>query len=351
MIRTIGWGSRGRGLPLEPLELERRDPGPRDVVIDILFCGICHTDIHQVHDDWDSTEYPVVPGHEIVGRVRATGGGTGRFAVGDLVGVGCMVGSCGRCRSCEEGLEQYCRTGPILTCNGRDPDTGRTTMGGYSGAIVVDEAFVLSLPDGLAPAAAAPLLCAGVTVHSPLRHHGVGSGSRVGIIGVGGLGHLGIRIASAMGAHTVAFTTTPAKARDALALGASRAVVTTEEGALDDLADGFDLLLSTIGTPHDINPFLPLLRRDGSYVLLGSLEPTPPVVGALLAMPRRSITASLIGGIAETQETLDFCAEHGITADVETIRVQDVGTAFERTVAKDVRYRFVIDMSSLTEGR
>ncbi|WP_087100614.1 NAD(P)-dependent alcohol dehydrogenase [Nocardiopsis sp. JB363] len=346
MIHTTGWGATAPGGPLEPMDVPRRDPGPGDVVIDILYCGVCHTDIHQVDDDWGNSHYPMVPGHEIVGRVREVRSGSGDLAPGDLVGVGCMVGSCGDCPSCSEGLEQYCARGPVLTYNSKDPATGQITLGGYSGTIVVSEGFVLPLPEGLDPAGTAPLLCAGITVYSPLRRHGAGPGTRVGVIGIGGLGHLGLRMASALGAETVAITSSPDKRDDALRLGADDVLVSTDREAMGRWSGGFDLLLSTIGTPHDLNPYLELLRRDGTYSLMGALGPTPPVVGVLLAGRRAALTSSMFGGIAETREMLDFCARHGITAEVETVPVERIGEAFARTAAKKARYRFVLDLTS-----
>jgi uncharacterized zinc-type alcohol dehydrogenase-like protein len=348
VIHTIGWAAPNATNPLAPFQFERREPGPRDVLIDIEFCGVCHSDIHQARDQWHGTIFPVVPGHEIIGRVRTVGEDVTKFTPGDLVGVGCMVDSCRTCEACAAGLEQYCRNGPVFTYNSKDPQTGDVTYGGYSNNIVVTEDFVLRVPENLDPAAAAPLLCAGITTYSPLRHWQAGPGRRVGVVGMGGLGHMAVKFAAAMGAQVVVLTRSPDKVGDALNLGASSVLLTTNAEAMSPHARSCDLVLSTIGQTHDVNPYLELLERDGAYVVLGAIEPLQdPVNGAYLVQRRISVTGSLIGGIAETQEMLDFCGKHNITSDIEKIAIQDINKAFERTVAADVKYRFVIDMASL----
>jgi alcohol dehydrogenase (NADP+) len=331
-----------------PWKFDRRAPGARDVQIDILYCGICHSDLHTVRSEWNEVTYPLVPGHEIVGRVAAVGPEVSKYAVGDMVGVGCMVDSCQTCVSCAEGLEQYCENGMTGTYAGTEKETGKVTQGGYSTAIVVNEDFVLRIPDGLDPAAAAPLLCAGVTTYSPLRHWKVGPGSRVAVQGIGGLGHMAVKLARAMGAHVVVLTTTPAKVEDAMRLGAHEVVISKDAEAMKALRNSLDLVIDTVGAPHDLEPELKLLKRDGTLVLLGgSPEPHPGPPAFSLITKRRSIAGSLIGGIAETQEMLDFCAKHGIVSDIELIRADEVNEAYERMLRSDVRYRFVIDMSTL----
>ena len=338
--------------PLAPFHFDRRDPGPRDVAIEILFCGVCHSDLHTVRSEWGGTLYPCVPGHEIVGRVTAVGSEVTKFKVGDTAGVGCMVDSCGECPSCREGEEQYCETtGFVGTYNGPDPVLGGHTFGGYSDHIVVDEGFVLKVghhADDLA--AVAPLLCAGITTYSPLKHWKVGPGQKVGIVGLGGLGHMGVKIAAAMGAEVYVFSTSPNKREDAKRLGAVELIVSKDADAMAEHVGSFDFILNTVAASHDLDQFLNLLKRDGTMTLVGvPEEPHPsPSVGALV-FRRRSLAGSLIGGIAETQEMLDFCAEHGLTADIEMIDIQDINTAFERMVKSDVKYRFVIDMQSLKQ--
>jgi uncharacterized zinc-type alcohol dehydrogenase-like protein len=336
--------------PLAPFSFERRDPLPTDVAIDIAYCGVCHSDLHTARAEWDGTLFPCVPGHEIVGRVTAVGSDVTRFAVGDVVGVGCMVDSCGVCPSCTEGEEQYCTgTGFVLTYNGPDAHSGGHTFGGYSDHIVVDQDFVLKVAHAETDlAAVAPLLCAGITTYSPLKHWGAGPGKKVGIVGLGGLGHMGVKIAAALGAHVVAFTTSPSKIGDAKALGAHEVVVSRNEDEMQAHAGSFDMILNTVAASHNLDPFLTLLKRDGTLVLVGVPEhPHPsPSVGNLV-FARRSIAGSLIGGIAETQEMLDFCAEHGLTADIEMIPIQEIETAYERMLKSDVKYRFVIDMATL----
>jgi uncharacterized zinc-type alcohol dehydrogenase-like protein len=337
--------------PLAPFSFERRDPGAKDVAIDILFCGVCHSDLHTAKGEWGGTLYPCVPGHEIVGRVSAVGSDVTKFAVGDIAGVGCMVGSCGHCPSCTEGEEQFCETtGFVGTYNGPDPVLGGHTFGGYSDHIVVDEGFVLKVGHDEADlAAVAPLLCAGITTYSPLRHWKVGPGQKVGIVGLGGLGHMGVKIAAAMGAEVYVFSTSPGKREDAKRLGATDLIVSKDEAAMAEHAGSFDFILNTVAAPHDLDPFLVLLKRDGTMTLVGVPDAPhkSPSVGTLV-FGRKSIAGSLIGGIAETQEMLDFCKEHGLTSDIEMIDIQDIETAYARMVKSDVKYRFVIDMASLT---
>jgi uncharacterized zinc-type alcohol dehydrogenase-like protein len=351
MIETAGYAARSATSPLAPLTFDRRDPGPRDVQIDILFCGVCHSDLHTARDEWGGTIYPVVPGHEIVGRVAAVGGEVTRFGAGDLVGIGCLVDSCRTCASCGEGLEQYCENGFTGTYGGVEKQTGRPTNGGYSERIVVDQDFVLRIPDGMDPAGAAPLLCAGITTYSPLRHWKAGPGRKVGIVGLGGLGHMGVKLAHAMGAHTVLFTTSPGKRDDALRLGADEVVLSRDAEQMAAHANSFDLIVDTVSAPHDLDALLGTLTREGTLVLVGgSPEPHPSPGVFNLIFKRRSIAGSLIGGIAETQEMLDFCGEHGLVSDIEMIPIQRINEAYERMLKSDVKYRFVIDMASLKDG-
>jgi alcohol dehydrogenase (NADP+) len=344
------FGNPSAEQPLGPLAIERREPGPRDVAIDILFCGVCHSDLHTARGEWGGTLYPCVPGHEIVGRVSATGAEVDKFAVGDMVGVGCMVDSCGTCPSCRESEEQYCTgTGFVGTYNGPDKHLGGHTFGGYSKAIVVDQDFVLSIGhDESDLAGVAPLLCAGITTYSPLRHWKVGPGQKVGVVGLGGLGHMGVKIAAAMGAEVTVFTTSPGKREDALALGAVDVVISRDAEQMAAQAGKFDFILNTVAAPLDLDPYLAALKRDGTMVLVGvPAEPhRPPSVGNLV-MHRRSLAGSLIGGIRETQEMLDFCRDKGLTADIEMIPIGDVNKAYDRMIDGDVKYRFVIDMESL----
>lgn len=348
-MATKAYGAYAADKPLEPIDIERREPGAHDVQIDILYCGVCHSDLHQVRSEWDGTLYPCVPGHEIVGRVSAVGGHVDKFAVGDVVGVGCMVDSCQHCASCDEGLEQYCEEGFVGTYNGPTPDAPGHTLGGYSQRIVVSDKFVLKVGHGDEHlAAVAPLLCAGITTWSPLRHWQVGPGKKVGIVGIGGLGHMGVKLAHALGAHVVAFTTSESKRADAHALGADEVVVSRDPEAMAAHANSFDFILDTVAASHDLDAFTTLLKRDGTLTLVGVPEhahPSPNV--AALIFKRRSIAGSLIGGIAETQEMLDFCAEHGIVADIEMIRADEIETAYARMLKSDVKYRFVIDIASM----
>jgi uncharacterized zinc-type alcohol dehydrogenase-like protein len=336
--------------PFVPFSFERRDPGPRDVAIDILFCGVCHSDLHTARGEWGGTQFPCVPGHEIVGRVRAVGSEVTDFAVGDLAGVGCMVDSCRTCPACIGGEEQYCEgTGFVGTYNAPDKHLGGYTFGGYSDHIVVDRDFVLRVGhDEKDLAAVAPLLCAGITTYSPLRHWKVGPGQKVGIVGLGGLGHMGVKIAAAMGAEVYVFSTSPGKRDDARRLGATDLIVSRDVDAMEAHANSFDFILNTVAASHDLDPFLALLKRDGTMTLVGVPEeahPSPNV--ANLIFRRRSLAGSLIGGIRETQEMLDFCHEHNLVSDIEMIDAQEIDAAYDRMVKSDVKYRFVIDMQSL----
>ncbi|MFD0894682.1 NAD(P)-dependent alcohol dehydrogenase [Luteolibacter ambystomatis] len=332
---------------LAPFDISRREPGALDVEIEILYCGVCHSDLHQARDEWHNTIYPCVPGHEIVGRVTRTGPEVTKFQPGDLAAVGCMIDSCGSCENCQAGFEQYCLAFPTFTYNGEDKQLGGPTFGGYSTSIVVTEGFVLKVPASLDLAATAPLLCAGITTYSPLRHWKVGPGQKVGIVGLGGLGHMGVKFARAFGAHVVLFTTSPGKVEDGLRLGAHEVVVTREPGALAKHRGSFDFILDAVSAQHDINEYLTLLKLDGNLTLVGAPEEPLPVAAFNLLLPRRSFSGSAIGGIAETQEMLDFCAEHQIVSDIELIRIQQVNEAWDRLLKQDVRYRFVIDMASL----
>ena len=347
MMHVKGYAAQSARSPITPFSFERRDPGPHDVQIDILYCGVCHSDLHQVRNDWGNSLYPMVPGHEIVGRVVAIGAHVARLKVGDFAGVGCMVDSCRHCEPCEAGLEQYCVEGCTVSYNGRERGSDRLTFGGYSEQVVVEERFVVKIPAHMDLKAVAPLLCAGITTYSPLRHWKVAKGQKVGVVGLGGLGHVGVKIAKALGAHVVMVTTSPEKGKDALRLGADEVLVSKDPDAMAKAQGTFDFLLNTIPVGHDINPYLTLLKLDGAMVLVGALTPLQPLVGAHLMLPRRSVAGSAIGGMAETQEMIDFCAAHSIVSDVEMIRIQDVNTAYERMLKNDVRYRFVIDMASL----
>ncbi len=341
-------GSHAGDRPLEALRITRRAPGPHDVQINIAFCGVCHSDIHQVRGEWAGTLFPCVPGHEIVGRVAAVGEHVHAVAIGDLVGVGCIVDSCKHCAECDAGLENYC-DGMVGTYNGPTTDEPGWTLGGYSEQIVVHERYVLRIrhPEEQL-AAVAPLLCAGITTYSPLRHWNAGPGKKVGVVGIGGLGHMGIKLAHAMGAHVVAFTTSAGKVDEARALGADEVVVSRNADEMAAHAGSFDLIVNTVAMPHDLDAFLTLLKRDGTLTLVGapaSPHPSPQVFN--LIMKRRTLAGSMIGGIPETQEMLDFCAEHGIVADIELIRADEINTAYERMLKGDVRYRFVIDSATL----
>ena len=344
------YGAQSASSPLAALSIPRREPGPTDVQIEIRYCGVCHSDLHQVRNEWQSampTVYPCVPGHEIVGRVTRVGGGVRKFKEGDTAAVGCLVDSCRTCASCREGLEQYCENGATLTYNGPDKHLGGVTYGGYSESVVVDEAFVLRVPRGLDPAGAAPLLCAGITTYSPMRHWNVRKGQKVGVVGLGGLGHMAIKFAHAFGAHVVLFTTSPSKMMDAGRLGAREVVISKDETAMRKHLGSFDFILDAVSAEHDLNAYLDLLKRDGTLTMVGA-PPRPVPLGVFsLLFKRRQLAGSAIGGIQETQEMLDFCGDYGITADVETIRMEQINQAYERLLRGDVKYRFVIDMASL----
>ena len=347
-MTTKAYGAHAGTQPLESLDIARRAPGPHDVQIEIAYCGVCHSDLHQVRGEWAGTLYPCVPGHEIVGHVSAVGAHVSGFQAGDLVGVGCMVDSCRHCAECDAGLENYC-DGMVGTYNGQTPDAPGHTLGGYSQRIVVNEHYVLRVRHPEAQlAAVAPLLCAGITLYSPLHHWHAGPGKKVGIVGIGGLGHMGIKLARAMGAHVVAFTTSESKRRDAEVLGAHEVVVSRDAAAMAAHAGSLDLIIDTVAAPHDLDSFTSLLKRDGTLVLVGapsSPHPSPAIFN--LIGKRRTIGGSMIGGIAETQEMLDFCAEHGIVSDIEMIRADQINGAYERMLKGDVRYRFVIDSATL----
>lgn len=347
MIKAIGYAATSTTSPLSPLRFERRDPTPSDVHLEILFCGVCHSDLHQVKGDWGRTAYPCIPGHEIVGRVVSVGSAVTKLRVGDIAAVGCMVDSCRVCPSCAEGFEQYCEKGAIFTYNSADRHTGGVTYGGYSSSIVVDEAFALKVPPHLDLAATAPLLCAGITTYSPLRHWNVGPGQKVGVVGLGGLGHMAVKFARAFGAHVVVLTTSEKKKADAMALGAHEAVLSTNRDEMKAHRSSFHFILDTVSAPHDVNALLGLLKRDGTLCQVGlPAEPLPVGVFQLVGQ-RRRFAGSSIGGIAETQEMLDFCGEHNIVCDIETIDIQQINEAYERLARSDVKYRFVIDMASL----
>ena len=349
MSNAIGYAAHDPSTPLVPYSFTRRDVGPNDVKIDILYCGVCHSDLHTARNEWNNTLYPSVPGHEIVGRVTAVGEAVSRFKVGDIAGVGCLVDSCRTCPSCGEGLEQYCENGFTGTYNGPAFGGGENTLGGYSDNIVVDQHFVLRIShDEASLAAVAPLLCAGITTYSPLRQWKVGPGQKVGVVGLGGLGHMAVKIANAMGAHVVLFTTSPDKKEDALRLGASEVVVSKNPDEMAAHLNSFDFILNTVAAPHNLDAFVALLKRDATMTLVGapaSPHPSPSVFG--LIFKRRRIAGSLIGGIDETQEMLDFCAEHSFVSDIELIVIQDINDAYERMLKREVKYRFVIDMASL----
>ena len=343
MANTRAYGAESAQSGLAEMAIERRAPRRDDMAIDIDYCGVCHTDIHFVHNDWGMTIYPIVPGHEIIGRVTAVGNDVKGFAPGDIVGVGCMVDSCRSCSACEAGLEQYCASGPVLTYNGQDLHDESVTCGGYSESIVVSERFVVRVPDALDAAAAAPLLCAGITTYSPLRHYGVQPGHKVGVVGMGGLGHMGIKFARAMGAEVTVFTRTDAKVAEARAQGAHNVVVSGDEKQMETVAETLDFVLDTVPVQHDLNPYLNTLKHDGTHILVGLLEPVEPALNAAgLVFKRRVLAGSLIGGMPETQEVLDFCAEHGIACDVEMLDIANVNDAYERVQRGDVKYRFVI---------
>jgi alcohol dehydrogenase (NADP+) len=345
------FGTESATAPLQELNIQRRKAKAHDVEIEILYCGVCHSDLHTVRNEWHGTIYPCVPGHEIVGRVVSVGGHVNKFKVGDLAAVGCMVDSCRECDYCNEGLEQYCENGNTGTYNSPDVHLGAHTYGGYSESIVVDEAFVLRVPENLDPAATAPLLCAGITTYSPLKHWNVGPGKKVGIVGIGGLGHMGVKLAKAMGAEVIVFTTSPSKFEDARRLGADDVVLSKDPEQMQLYAGKLHFVLDAVSAQHDINAYLALLRVDGSLALVGAPENPLPVAAFSLIPSRRSFAGSMIGGIAETQEMLDFCGQHNIVSDIEMINIQQINEAYERLLKGDVKYRFVIDMISLKNGK
>ncbi|MCP1340185.1 NAD(P)-dependent alcohol dehydrogenase [Idiomarina sp. M1R2S28] len=345
---TKAYAAQSETSKLAPHPIERRELRSDDVAIDITYCGVCHTDIHYAENDWGGTIYPVVPGHEIIGKVTAVGDNVKGFKVGDSVGVGCMVDSCRECSSCEQGLEQYCLNGMVPTYNGEDLHDKSVTYGGYSEKIVVSDRFVVRVPEKLDPAKAAPLLCAGITTYSPLRHFGVKEGHKVGVIGMGGLGHMGVKFAKAMGAEVTIFTRSESKVAEAKRQGADNVIISTDDEQMEAAAETFDFLLDTVPVQHDLNPYINCLKVDGTHILVGLLEPVDPALQAgALVMKRRVLAGSLIGGIPETQEMLDFCAEHDIHCDVEMLDIQNINEAFVRMKKGDVKYRFVIDMDTL----
>src|SRR5437868_7716022 len=347
MYSTKGYAAKSKSSSLAPFSFDRRDPGASNVQIDILFCGVCHSDLHTARGEWGGTKYPCVPGHEIVGRVVKVGRDVKKFSEGELAAVGCMVDSCRTCQNCRDHLEQFCDNGPVFTYNSEDKHTGGTTYGGYSKSIVVDQDFVLRISDKLDLAATAPLLCAGITTYSPLRNWKISKGHKVGVVGLGGLGHMALKLANAFGAEVVLFTHSPGKTADAKRLGAHQVVLSSDEDAMKEQAGSFNFILDTVSAKHDLNAYLELLKRDGTMTLVGAPPELPPVGAFPLIFRRRSLAGSLIGGIPETQEMLDFCAEHGITSDIELIAIDKINEADERMLKSDVKYRFVIDMATL----
>ncbi|AJJ10704.1 zinc-binding dehydrogenase family protein [Yersinia rohdei] len=348
-MKVLGYAAKSAQVPLAPLEFTRRDPRPDDVVMEVLYCGVCHSDLHQARNDWGFSTYPLVPGHEVIGRVTAVGKDVTKFKVGDFAGIGCMVDSCRQCQPCQQGLEQYCEEGNVQTYNGVDRHDHTPTYGGYSQTIVASQDFVLKIPKGLDLKAAAPLLCAGITTWSPLRHWQVGKGSKVAVVGLGGLGHMALKLANALGAEVTLFTRSPSKEADARRLGAHHIVLSTDDAQMAATKGQFDLIIDTVPYVHDINPYMPTLNVNGTLVFVGYLGDLSPMINTMpLILARRSVAGSCIGGIAETQEMLDFCAKHGIASDIEMINIQDINHAYERMLKSDVKYRFVIDMASLT---
>jgi alcohol dehydrogenase (NADP+) len=349
-MNVQGYAAHSATTDLVPHQFERRSPRPDDVVIGILYCGVCHSDLHSARNDWEGSVYPIVPGHEIIGRVIEVGKDVTRFKTGDRVGVGCLVDSCHQCPSCEHGEEQYCASTPVFTYNSVDRFDGRPTYGGYSDKIVVSDKFVLRIPDGIDMKAAAPLLCAGITTWSPLRHWKVAKGSTVAVIGLGGLGHMALKFARCMGADVTLFTRTRGKMDDARRLGANRIVLSTDAAQMESVARKFDLIIDTVPSVHDLNPYMPTLAINGTLVLVGYLGGLEPLLKTVpMIMGRRSVAGSVIGGIRETQEMLDFCGKHNLTSDIEMIKIQDINNAYDRMLKSDVKYRFVIDMASLRQ--
>ena len=348
IMNVLGYAAHSADDALAPYRFLRREPRPDDVVVEILYCGVCHSDLHQVRNDWGGSNYPMVPGHEIIGRVLVVGPDVTRFKPGDHVGIGCMVDSCGHCAPCESGLEQYCEETPTYTYNDVDRHDHMPTFGGYCEKIVVSDKFVLKIPKGLDLKGAAPLLCAGITTWSPLRHWNVGKGTKVAVIGLGGLGHMALKLADALGAEVTLFTRSSGKAQDARRLGADNVVLSTDDSQMKAVKGQFELIVDTVPCIHDINPYLPTLSLDGTLVLVGYLGDLDPLLNTSpMIMGRKSVAGSVIGGIAETQELLDFCGAHGIVSDVEVIRIQEINEAYERMLKSDVKYRFVIDLDSL----
>jgi len=350
-LEVKGYAAQSAETPLAPFEFTRRDLRPTDVEVTIRYCGVCHSDIHQARNEWHNSLYPMVPGHEIIGQISRIGSEVSGFTLGEWVGVGCMVDSCQECSACAKGLEQYCEKHPTLTYNGTDRHDGLPTYGGYSDKIISAANFVVHLTEGLDPAAAAPLLCAGITTYSPLRHWKIGPGHKVAVVGLGGLGHMALKFAKAFGADVTLFTRTPGKETEARRLGAEHVVISTDEEQMKAVAGRFDFIIDTVPTEHDLNPYLATLALDGTLCLVGLIGPLePPVNSIALLLGRRAVTGSGIGGIAETQEMLDFCAATGVTCDVEMINIQEINEAYERMLRSDVRYRFVIDLASLNQG-
>ncbi len=347
MLKTAAFAAQSARAPLAPFSIERREPGPDDVLIDILYCGVCHSDIHQARDEWGGSQFPMVPGHEIVGRVAQVGANVTRFKAGDAVGVGCFVDSCRECAQCKAGEEQYCDQGMTGTYNSNERGSGAPTYGGYSTRITVDQDYVLRVPESIPLDRAAPLLCAGITTYSPLRHYGVKPGDSVAVVGLGGLGHMAVKLAVAMGARVTVLSTSESKREAALALGAHAFGATRDKATFKQLARSFDFIVDTVSGEHDYNAYLALLKVDGTMILLGVPEQPAPVAAGSLIMQRRKLGGSLIGGIRETQEMLDFCAEHGVASDIELIDIAQINEAYERMIKGDVRYRFVIDIASL----
>ena len=348
MHQVKGYATHSAKEALAPFTFERREVGTKDVQIEILFCGVCHSDLHQARNDWANSQYPMVPGHEIVGHVVSVGSDVTQFKAGETVGVGCMVDSCQSCSACAQNLEQYCENGPTLTYNDTDRHTKMLNFGGYSNQIVVSDKFVLRIPESLDLKGVGPLLCAGITTWSPLRHWKVGKDSKVAVIGLGGLGHMALKLAKALGAHVTLFTRSQGKEADARRLGAHEIVLSTNEADMASVKGKFDLIIDTVPYMHDLNPYIPTLSLNGTLVLVGYLGGLEPALNSMpLIMGRKAVAGSLIGGIAETQEMLDFCGQHGITADVEMIKMQEINEAYERMLKSDVKYRFVIDMATL----
>jgi uncharacterized zinc-type alcohol dehydrogenase-like protein len=349
MANVKGYAAESADSKLAPISFDRREPRPDDVSIEIDYCGVCHTDIHFAQNDWGVSQFPVVPGHEIIGRVTAVGPDVTSYKVGDTVGVGCMVDSCRTCSSCESGLEQYCSEGMTGTYNGVDRHDGSITYGGYSDSVIVSERFVVKVPEKLDPAAAAPILCAGITTYSPLRHFGVKAGHKVGVIGMGGLGHMGVKFAKALGAEVTIFTRSESKVAEAKRQGADHVVISTDSKQMKAAAETYDFMLDTVPVQHDLHPYLNCLKVDGTHIIVGLLEPIedPALQAGSLVFKRRVLAGSLIGGMPETQEVLDFCAEHDITCDIEMLDIKNINEAYERMKKGDVKYRFVIDMNTL----